>query len=97
MRLIIALLLWFNISVAIAGEPENYCHDVSVNKDWALMLSKSPNDDAVAKLFALRLGLCELVERNIIKLDRATKIFEESREREIIEKLRAKRKEHSGV
>jgi len=76
---------------------ENYCHDSSVNKEWATLLAQHPNDDAIAKLFAMRLGLCELVERGFIEHDRATKIFEKARAQEVREKRKRLDSQRDGV
>jgi hypothetical protein len=69
-----------------AEESPNYCLDPQANSEWATLLSKNPNDDIVARLFALRIGLCELVSRKIITLDRATDIFEPERDKAVRER-----------
>jgi len=43
------------------------------------MLREAPKDNLVVNLFALRIGLCELVKRKVIDLDRATDVFEKAR------------------
>lgn len=69
------------LTIAMAEASPNYCLDPETNATWSKMLSESPQDDLVAKLFALRIGLCEMVKRKTISLERATKIFEEAREK----------------
>ncbi len=76
-------------SLALAEKPENYCLDKETNARWASMLSHQPNDQDIAKLFALRIGLCELVARKIVSLEQATNIFEKER----VEVIRLKEKE----
>jgi len=97
-RVIILMLVYIlNTQTATAKEVENYCHDSSVNKEWAILLGQHPSDDAIAKLFAMRLGLCELVERGFIEHDRATKIFEKARAKEVREKRRRLESQRDGV
>jgi len=50
------------------------------------MLSQAPRDNLVVHLFALRIGLCELVKRKIIDLDRATEVFEKARVDAVVER-----------
>jgi hypothetical protein len=47
---------------AAAGEPVNYCHDPKVNQHWGKLVEESPGDDILMRLFALRLGLRQLVD-----------------------------------
>ena len=94
---ILLLVCILNIQTATAKEVENYCHDSSVNKEWVTLLAQYPNDDAIAKLFAMRLGLCELVERGFIEHDRATKIFEKARAQEVREKRKRLDSQRDGV
>ena len=94
---ILLLVYILNTQAATAKEVENYCHDSSVNKEWAILLGQYPNDDAIAKLFAMRLGLCELVERGFIEHGRATKIFEKARAKEVREKKNRLDSRREGV
>jgi hypothetical protein len=43
-------------------------------------------------LFALRLGLCQLVDSGQLDLDRATEIFEQARRGAVMERRREKQK-----
>jgi len=78
-HIILVLMLLFNPANSLAGKSPNYCLDPEVNAKWLRMLQHSPDDDLIAKLFALRIGLCELVKRKVISLERATDIFEAER------------------
>ncbi|MGD9058310.1 MAG: hypothetical protein PVF38_19355 [Desulfobacterales bacterium] len=79
-----ALLLLSGLLLAVHSvsfaEPENYCHDEKSWKEWEALIEKNPNDMEVQALHALRIGLCVMVDRNQITLDRATEIFESARE-----------------
>jgi len=98
--ILIASLLTMPL-IAIAETSPNYCLDPETNATWSKMLSESPQDNLVAKLFALRVGLCELVRIKAISLERATDIFEEAREEGVGERMeeeeRHQRKKSSGA
>jgi hypothetical protein len=73
----IVLCLWLCIGVpsgAAAGE--NYCHDEAVNAEWDELLADTPRDAIVIRLYALRQGLCGMIDRGQVGLDQATRIFE---------------------
>ena len=88
LAIILGILLFFASNSFASETPEspNYCLDPQTNSEWIAMLSNNPNDDTVAKLFALRIGLCELVRRNIITLERATDLFENERSEAVMER-----------
>ena len=62
------------------NKPANYCKDSESWKEWNELLVKHPQDDPIYALYAIRLGLCSMVESRTIDLDRATRIFEKMRE-----------------
>ena len=82
----IALFLLLSATAAQAAESPNYCLDEEANKEWAQIYSENPNDNDIAKLFALRAGLCEMVRRKTLTIKRATEIFEKERARTVGEK-----------
>lgn len=53
-----------------------HCKNQASWQEWHALLEKHPNDDSVYTLYALRLGLCSMVEAGNIDKDRAVKIFE---------------------
>lgn len=61
---------------AAAAESENYCHDQQVEQDWSRMLDDAPDDPIVLKLYALRSGLCGMVEQGLVSLDQAAELWE---------------------
>ncbi|MCF7821476.1 MAG: hypothetical protein K9M17_03420 [Mariprofundaceae bacterium] len=77
--IILAVCLSMAPLAGMAADSPNYCLEPETNATWSGMLADSPDDDLVARLFALRIGLCELVRREAISLERATGIFEETR------------------
>ncbi len=62
-----------------ATNPDNSCHDESVADDWSRMLSESPRDPIVIRLYGLRVGLCSLVDRGQVGLNQAAEIWELTR------------------
>lgn len=58
----------------------NYCKDQTSWQEWHELLKKYPDDDSIHALYALRMGMCSMVESGTLTLDRATRIFERMRE-----------------
>jgi len=83
---VLTLSLFIAPLLSAAADSSNYCFDPETNATWSGMFRDSPDDDLVARLFALRLGLCELVRRDAITLERATEIFEAARARGVSER-----------
>lgn len=54
----------------------NYCLDEQKNADWEQQLHAYSKDHAVLKLYALRRGLCLMIEEKKITLKQAIDIFE---------------------
>lgn len=63
-----------------SGDPVNYCLSSETNSEWAELAEKYRDSDTWQRLFALRVGLCAMVHRGDIAVDRATKIFEKQRQ-----------------
>lgn len=61
-------------------EKQNYCRDPSSWTEWEALLQKNPGDEDLRIFYALRIGLCVLVERGEISTDQATKFFERQRD-----------------
>ena len=94
---IIALILCLS-SPCTGGtrtDSNNYCKDETSWQQWHELLDKHPQDDAIHALYALRLGLCSMVEAGNINQDRATDIFEKMRE-SLIERYREKERAEQG-
>jgi len=73
--LLIAVLAIPSISTAI-DQPENYCDDQESWQQWNKLLTDNPNNNGIASLYALRIGLCSMVKSGKIETKRATKLFE---------------------
>ena len=84
MRLLALMVLLASCS-AHGDEPDNYCNDPEINQQWTRLFMKSPDDPRTIRLYALRDGLCAMVDRGQVKLDLATAIFEDARSPEVRE------------
>lgn len=82
MWLVLALTSWPSFPVAAEPEaaPVNYCHDPDVNAEWSQLAAEHRDSDIWQRLFALRLGLCVMVDRKALTVRRATTIFERQRD-----------------
>ncbi len=78
MRLLALMVLLASCSVH-GEEPDNYCNDAETNQQWARLLMKAPDDPMTIRLYALRDGLCSMVDRGQVKLEHAVIIFEDAR------------------
>lgn len=90
MRPLIPVLL-LCASVAAKADEENYCHDAATNAQRQMLLADDHHKDSIVVLFALRDGLCRLVDAKVVTLERATVIFETERDRVLIEADKANR------
>src|SRR5699024_6617789 len=61
----------------------NHCLSADANQEWAAMAQKHHDSDVWQRLFALRIGLCAIVQHGDLPVDRATRIFERERQRAI--------------
>ncbi len=87
MRLLALMVLLASYS-AHGDEPDNYCNDAEINQKWTRLFMKSSDDPMTIRLYALREGLCEMVDRGQVKLGVAIAIFEDSRSPEVMECFR---------
>lgn len=73
-------------ATALAGD-ENSCHDSESNREWAKLAQQHHRYDDWQRLFALRVGLCVMVEQGELSVGRASDIFERER-KQAIEEIR---------
>ncbi|MDZ7761717.1 MAG: hypothetical protein U5L00_15850 [Desulfovermiculus sp.] len=66
---------------------KNFCHDPESNAEWEELINKYPNDMGIQALHALRIGLCQKVDDDVLTIPEATKIFEDMR-KALIERLK---------
>ena len=78
------LVLW-----ALAGPVQaevNHCLDSAANRAWVERLHDNPGDELLLNLFALRVGLCEMVRVKMIGLPEATELFEQARMKAVLQR-----------
>jgi hypothetical protein len=67
---------------------QNYCKDQEKNAAWARMFGQYPRDPVVVKLYAMRSGLCVMIDAGLITLDDGIIYFEEEWDRLIEQRER---------
>ncbi len=67
-------------------EPAHFCADPATNREWAELLAQNPEDRIVVRLYALRVGLCTMIDQNLIDVDQAITWFEQERSKAVIER-----------
>ena len=65
---------------------ENQCHDPAVWAKMDALLKQVPNDPLVIRTYALRRGICDLVDEGQISLENGIRIFDIERQRAIMER-----------
>ncbi len=83
MRLFIRMffVLVFMVTAApLHAEEQNDCHDREAALTWEKMVKETPNDLALQRLHALRLGICSKIDAGSLTFDQGMSIFEEARE-----------------
>lgn len=74
------LLLTFVLTPTAKAFPtENFCHDAASWSEWEALIQDNPFDKDLMGLYALRIGLCVLVERKRMTVEDATDVFERQR------------------
>lgn len=97
-KLLITLYVLFSQSFALLADdkgpgvenpksdPDNYCYQQEAWKNIDNLLKDAPNDPLVIRMYAIRKGLCILIEEGKITRDQGAEIFELERSRVIIER-----------
>jgi hypothetical protein len=76
LSLIVSLMIVIQVS---AEEIEHFCHDPLAEAEWHALIQKYPYDLNVQTLHALRIGLCEKIDRGDLTVPDAIAIFEAMR------------------
>ncbi|MFH1216534.1 MAG: hypothetical protein V1706_08535 [Pseudomonadota bacterium] len=83
---------------ASAQENEtNHCNDPESWVKWQELLQSNPDDDGIYSAYALRVGLCQMIEKHEIETGRATIIFEHYMESLIATKKALKEQEEPNA
>lgn len=80
------LLLSCTMLAFSANATENYCHDADKIKNWEKLIRQFPEDTVILKLYALRRGLCAMIDEKTIELEKAIDLFEIEKDRGIRER-----------
>lgn len=67
-------------------DPDNYCYQQKAWSDLDKLHQDAPNDNLVVRMYAMRKGICALIEEGKITRERGTEIFDLERSRTIIER-----------
>jgi hypothetical protein len=107
LAIMMAALVFFSISANATSaeetppsdqkaDPDNYCYQQKAWDDIEKLRQEAPNDPLVIRMYAMRKGLCMLIEEGKIPFEQGIEIFELERSRTLIERqqeeTRAKRK-----
>ncbi|CAI8981983.1 hypothetical protein [Methylocaldum szegediense] len=103
----LAALLFFSIPISVTAaeenpppdprtDPDNYCYQQEAWDGIERLRQEAPSDPLVIRMYAMRKGLCMLIEEGKITREQGVEIFELERSRAIIERqqdeTRTKRK-----
>ncbi|MFO7801047.1 MAG: hypothetical protein R6V55_01990 [Desulfovermiculus sp.] len=86
----IVTLIILLISLSSLAE-KNYCHDPESQAEWEELVNKYSNDMGIQALHALRIGLCQKVDDDVLTVQEATNIFENMRQALIKRRTQEKR------
>jgi hypothetical protein len=83
------LLLLLTVSFGLQAEerPVNYCKDPKKTAEWEKHLTDTPEDPLIIKLYALRVGLCKMVDEGKVELKEAIRIWDIEHARSVNERL----------
>lgn len=65
------------------AEPANTCHEPASQRQWLDLLAKHPADPLTVRLYALRVGLCQMIDQQLITVKQAALLLEQERARAI--------------
>jgi len=68
---------------------QNYCKSEEKNAHWGRLLSKNKDDAMIVKLFALRTGLCVMIDAGAVTLNDAIDYFQEEKTKLIDQRKKA--------
>lgn len=71
-----------------AEESKNYCHSAENKQEFEGLLAKHPGDTGIIKLYALRDGLCSMIDAGKVSLDDGIDIWELERSKIVVERTK---------
>jgi len=79
----------------VPATPPDYCDDPSGWQSMEGLLQSAPNDELVIKMYALRIGLCQLIKDKKINTQAGINMFEMERDRAIDRRALEEQKSHN--
>ncbi|MDD5276499.1 MAG: hypothetical protein PHR16_10510 [Methylovulum sp.] len=88
--LLMVLLCVVSLSVTAAEKEtaKNYCHDPADKKEFDALLRKYPTDTGIIRLFAMRQGLCEMINKQQISLETGIDLWAIERQKILMERTK---------
>ena len=86
LQILISATLMVAIQATNAAEV-NHCSDPQVVQSWQQKIDNYPSDPLVQKLFALRKGLCSMVDEGTIELAAAVRLFNREQGEAVLERI----------
>ena len=74
-------------NAAVTKEPTNHCYKREIAARWQQLLIDWPKDPVVIGLYALREGLCQMIDDGLVDLEQAIDIFNREHARGVMERL----------
>jgi hypothetical protein len=68
---------------------QNYCKSAEKNAYWGKLLSQYKGDAMIVKLFALRTGLCAMIDAGAVTLSDAIDYYEQEKSKLLAERKKA--------
>lgn len=96
MKIAIVAALIISSGVSFADEaPVNYCHIQSMWDEMDQLVADTPEDPVVGRLYALRKGICNMIDAGQITLETGTDVFEIEKAKGLIERYEDDNKRRS--
>lgn len=89
MRPWLMLLTWMIAATSHAAADEsavNYCHDQAAWDKIDTLLKRFPNDQLLIRSYAMRVGICRLIDEKKISLEAGIEVFDIERQRAVMER-----------
>jgi len=87
MKALLMLMLAVSFGLQAEERPVNYCKDPEKAAEWEKHLADTPEDPLIIKLYALRVGLCKMVDEGKVELEEAIRIWDIEHARSVNERL----------
>jgi len=88
--LLVVLLCAASLPIMAVGKEvtKNHCHDPVDKKEFGDLLRKHPTDTSIIRLFAMRQGLCEMIDKQQIPLETGIDLWAVERQKILTERTK---------